>query len=254
MKGIKKVMITSDYHIPYMDGKAYSAMKSYAKAYKPNHFVINGDFLDFYSVSKFDRSPERKESVQIEVDQGNRILDDIVDMLPKGCKMYYLEGNHETRLKNYLWRNPELYGMDALKIENLLQLKRRGIKFIGSDPDYWKNDNGHLEMGDMLIMHGDNRLNGASTSKYAGYSSKNTVVTMMSSIAMGHVHRLALNYLRTPKGNLVGMEVGMLAQHTGTANWAQGFGTFELYRGKSQNHRIHQINNGKLYVDGTLYK
>jgi len=44
----EKVMVTSDYHIPFIDNKAYSVMREFAKDYKPSHFIINGDFVDFY--------------------------------------------------------------------------------------------------------------------------------------------------------------------------------------------------------------
>jgi predicted phosphodiesterase len=247
-------MVTSDYHIPFEDKKAVNVMLKYAKHYKPNVFVINGDFVDFYRVSKYDKNPDRKETIQDELDLAEAYLKQINTVLPKKTEKYYLYSNHEGRLEQFLWRNPELYGLKILKIENLLNLKEYGFKFIGGSYDYWKNDNGHLQLGEVLIMHGDNRLNGASTSKYAGYSAKNTMYSLQKSVVLGHTHRMAIVNHTSPYNRLYGIEGGHLSQPTGTANWQQGFVTFELYKGKMINPRLHYIHDGKIYEDGKVYK
>lgn len=254
MTGTKKVMFTSDYHIPFMDDKAYKCMKSYAKDYKPDYFVIGGDLLDFYSLSQFDKNPDRKFGVQDEITAANEMLDDLQSVLPRKTKIIYLEGNHETRLQKFLWKNKELHGMDSLKLESLLELKERGIKFIGTSHDYWKNDSGHLKLGDVLNMHGDNRLNGAKLSANSGYSAINTMKTMLSSVVIGHCHRLSKVHIKTPDRMLTGMEAGCLCNHSGTANWQQGFVTYEFKAGKALNMRTHMIEKGKLYIDRKLYK
>ena len=238
----EKVMVTSDYHIPYLDEKAYETMIAFAKKYKPDHFVINGDLIDFYGLSTFDKNPDRKYTVVEEITKTRQVLKNLTKRLPKKTKIYFLEGNHEARLQRYLWRNPELEGLPDLKLENLLRFKDYKINFIGVDNDYWKKDTGHLQLGNMLIMHGDSRLNGASTSKYSGYSAKNTMMNMQTNVTIGHCHRLAKIYHTTPYGDLVGMECGSLCNYTGTANWQQGFVTFELKNGKIVDATAHHIN------------
>jgi len=249
-----KTMVVSDLHGQFVDNKAYKIMLQYARDYKPDNFVINGDLLDFYTVSTFDKNPERKENIQYELQAGENIVKNIRKNIGSKAKLYFLEGNHDARLQRFVWRNPELEGLEALELPNLLNLDKYNCKFIGVDNDYWKTDNGHLKIGDMLIMHGDNRLNGASTSKYSGYSAKNTMMGLQNSVLIGHVHRLAQVYHSTPYGELVGMEGGHLAQPTGTANWQQGFVTFETHRGKTVNPQLHHINKGKMYDNGKLYK
>lgn len=253
---VKKVMITGDYHIPFMDDKAYNVMKAYVKKYNPDVFVINGDFLDCYSISEFDKNPSRKSSLKDEIESGRKILRDLRKSLPKKTEIYFLDGNHDYRIERRLWKDFETYEVasEYMNVQNLLNLDTLDIKYVRGDMDYWKKDNGHLQLGDVIVMHGDNRMNGASSSKYAGYSAKNTMMTIQSSVAINHVHRLAIVNHKTPYSSLVGMECGMLAQHTGTANWQQGFVTFELIDGKSVNHQIHKINDGVLYDNGHIYK
>lgn len=250
---LEKILIMTDLHVPYQDDKAIDCAIQYGKKmYKPDTIVINGDFLDFYSLSRFDKNPNRKDTVQDDLNMGKNYLEIIRKNFPK-AKIYYLEGNHESRLKKYLYKNIELVSLEALKLENLLDLKKYKIEFVGSSPDYWKNktDIGHLKLGDSIIMHGDNRLNGASTSKYSCYSIKNTIHgSTQSNTIIGHVHRLGMYYQSNPYNNIVGVESGCLCQISGTANWQQGFSTFEVVNDKSVNHKTYLIQNGVLMVDG----
>ena len=50
------------------------------------------------------------------------------------------------------------------------------------------------------------------------------------------------------------MEAGCLCQKIPTANWQQGFITFELYKKKMINPRLHYIFDGMLLEDGKIYK
>jgi len=219
-----------------------SPLYSHARKYKPDQFIINGDLVDFYSLSKFDKNPERKTSCFEEIKMAKKVLANIRKSLPN-TKIVYLEGNHENRLQRFLWRNaPEMEEFPELELKNLLKLKQKKIQFIKVDGDYWKTDTGHYNIGDVLIMHGDNKLNGASLSKYSGYSVKNTMLGgVQQSVIINHNHRLALIFHSTPYSCLTGMEAGCLCDLTGTANWQNGFVTFELKKNKMFNPQVYKL-------------
>lgn len=236
----------SDIHIPYQDNKALQAMFAYGKRYKPDNVIINGDLLDFYTLSQFDKSPDRKENFADEIKQGRAFLA-LLRKTFKKAKIHYLEGNHENRLQRYMWgKAPEFYGLESLEINNLLEFKQHDIKYVKCDGDYWGKDTGHLKMGDIIVMHGDSRLNGASLSSHSGYSASATMRNMLSSVIIGHNHRLAKVYMTTSSGTLVGLEGGCLCQKSGLSNWQQGFITFETESKKNSNYRIHYIDNGRI--------
>jgi predicted phosphodiesterase len=249
---VDRIMITSDYHIPFLDEDSYELMKYKAREYQPDKFIINGDFLDFYTISKYDQNPERKHTIQDERIEAQKRLMELRKTLPNS-EIIYIEGNHETRLQKYLWQHKELYSLPELKLSNFLGLKDLNIKYIGADNDYWKQTSGHHIIGDMVISHGDNRTNGFSTSQYSGYSAKNSMYKLNKSVAMGHTHRLALIYHSTPYTDLVGIEGGCLCQDNETANWQKGFVTFEADKNKTYNHKIYKITNNKLYDNGYEY-
>ena len=253
MKGEKKYMIIGDIHAPFEDKNAMNIAYQYTDYYKPNEVIINGDLIDFYNISRFDKNPSRKEDLKKELTRSREILDEIRQHNPE-AKITLLEGNHDFRLQSFIWRNPEFEGVEEFSLKNLLHLDKYNINFIGVDGDYWKNDNGHYKVNDLLIMHGDNRLNGAKTSQNGGYSAINTMKSLQHSVAINHIHRLAQVHHTTPYGELVGLECGSLCQPTGTANWQQGFVTFESYRNKNHNYRTHLIQNKKLIEDGMIFK
>ena len=253
MINIKRNIIISDLHGEFLDRDAFLTTLLFIKDYKPNNLIINGDLVDFYGLSQFDKNPDRKNNIQQEIDNAKSILKSIRKTVGNETEIIYLEGNHEARLQRYFWRNPELKDLDLLNIRNLLSLNEFSIRFIGVDNDYWKEDTGHYVIGDMLIMHGDSRLNGASVGKYSGYSVKNTMMNMQNNVSIGHGHKLALIHHTTPNGIMIGMETGCLCIKTGTANWQQGFVSFETYKEKTVNPRIYNIQNGTLIVDDVLY-
>ncbi|MGM0641498.1 MAG: metallophosphoesterase [Thermotogota bacterium] len=252
-KDVKKVMVVSDHHIPYIDYKADAVAKGYAKQYKPDYYVINGDLNDCYSISIFDKNPERKYTIKQEIDQTKKYLKGLKNTLPKKTKMFYNEGNHEARIYKKLWKDPEMYDLLSgyVNMKTLLELDKLDIEHRGIDLDYWKKDNGHLKLGDVLIMHGDNRLNGAKGGMNAAI---NTAKNMRQNTVIGHTHNLNLKYESNPYNDIFGGNSGCLCQMTGTANWQQGFFTFEIIDGKSVNPRTHRIIDGVLYEDGYIYK
>jgi metallophosphoesterase superfamily enzyme len=250
---IIKNLVISDIHIPYQDDRAITSMFKYAKMYNPNNIIINGDLLDFYGLSKFDKSPDRKITVAEEVVQARKWLG-LLRRRFQNADIYLLQGNHENRLQKYMWRNPELHGLSELKLENLLEFKKHKIKEVQVDGDYWSTDTGHLKIGDAVIMHGDSRLNGATLSKYSGYSSSNTMRSTGSSTIVGHNHRMAIVKHRTPYQEMTGIETGCLCIVPGNSNWQQGFVTFETFKDKNYNYRLHHIQDGKLIENGKIYQ
>jgi len=249
-----KTMVISDIHVPFEDKKALDVVYKFAKDYKPDRLVINGDLVDFYGLSFFDKNTARRHSVQDEIDLAGNVLNKLRDAVGPKTEMVYLEGNHENRLQRYLWKNPELEGLRDLRLPNLLGLKDKGVQFVGVTSDYWKDTTGSIKVGDAIITHGDNRLNGTSTSRYSGYSARNSLATLQSSIFMGHVHRLGIVYQSNGSDTLVGVEGGCLCRENGTANWQQGFVTFSTHKGKNYAHQLYRIEKGVLVANNKVYK
>lgn len=249
VKNAIRNMIISDVHIPYQDNRAVNIMMKYAANYKPDRIYINGDLIDFYSISDFDKCPDRNKGIPQEIDEAKAFLNKLREQHKK-AEIYFLEGNHENRLQKYVWRHPELNGLGALDIKNMLNLDRVGIKLVRTDRDYWGKESGHIKSGDLIIMHGDSRINGCKGGQYAA---KNTSVNISSSVAMGHTHRLSEYNTSNNYIDIKGIETGCLCQIPKMANWQNGFVTYETLKGKNHNYRLHKIDR-TLIEDRKVFK
>jgi len=242
---VKKVIITGDYHAQYLDKNVFKKMLNYTKTYKPDIFVINGDLVDAFSISSFEKNPKRKTTLYQEALIVINILKKIRETVGKKCNIYWTKGNHLDRLTKYLNTHIELLDFPFFDIETLFKLKEFNVKFVDASSNYDKNKKGlgHLILGDMIIMHGDAKLNGA---KYSGLSAKSglsTAMKFMSNVAMNHTHRLGMAYYTTPYKTIMGIECGCMCKVNGGASWNQGFVTFEVKGNKSCNHRIVSIKD-----------
>ena len=86
------VLSLNDFHVPYHDQRAVDTAFSFAKYIKPHRLILH-ELLDWYSLSRFSKDPNRKLN---------------------------LLSNHDKRLQKYLDSHAEeLYNLDVLKIENL---------------------------------------------------------------------------------------------------------------------------------------
>ena len=163
-------LIISDLHAPYHSKEAWSLAMQVARDLKPEWLVIIGDFADFYAVSDHDKSPERANRLDEELEAVEPLLDEL-DALGATDKLY-IEGNHEDRLRRYLMKNPAL--ARVVSTEKLLRLKERGWEFVP-----YKR---HARRGAIHYTHD------------VGSAGRNAIYRALDvyqhSVVTGHTHRL----------------------------------------------------------------
>ena len=93
------VIIGSDIHIPFQDDKAVNAFIEYCTDIQPAAIVLNGDVLDFYKLSRFVKGEGRNPYEEISSCQA--LLKDLKIRCPES-EIFYVIGNHETRLQTYV--------------------------------------------------------------------------------------------------------------------------------------------------------
>lgn len=141
----KRCGIISDVHIPYHSEVAFGAAVAALKQVKIDTLLINGDFADFYQVSRHQRDPKhRRFSEELKsVVQG---LEWLRSEFPKQ-RIVYKMGNHEERWDHFIWnRAPEIYDLANVRIDELIQAKRFGVEVVG--------DQRFIMLGQLPILHG----------------------------------------------------------------------------------------------------
>ena len=205
-----KFVVLSDIHFPYHDEKALKAVYNFLSNTHVDTIILNGDILDFYDVSSFDKDPDRINSLQKEIDMAQKFFKKLRGLAPK-AKIVFVKGNHEDRIERYLKKHPELYSLDALKLPNLLNLDNYAIEY---------KDKG-FKLGSLKIIHGD------MVRKFSGYTARGELEKHDSSGISSHTHRGGVYYYRTPERYLAWFESFCLCdlnpEYISEPNWQQGF-------------------------------
>jgi len=240
----KLAAVMNDIHIPYHDRKALAICLEYLREIKPHQIVLNGDIVDFYSVSKYMKDPMRIETLQSELDEARAFLTMVRREHPR-AEIFFTMGNHEIRLEKFLIdRASALVSLRCLSLDDLLGLSDNRIKFRETD----------VHIGKMRVTHGVMARQIPGSSVRGHYSRTGT------SILIGHVHRFNMQQYRDHHGThtliengcLCGMDPSYADQFT---NWQQGFSVIE-YSPKTGDFEVHMhgIVNGEMIVGDRIYR
>lgn len=203
------IVSLNDWHVPYEDPVAIQVAFGLCDEMQPQKIVVH-EMHDFYSISRFDKNPERKNDLQMEIDKVNKYLATLRATCPNS-EIIMLKSNHTDRLKRYLWsRAPELHSLRALKLESLLELEKNEVQY--------KED---LMFRGVLFKHG------SIVRQDSSYTAKAEFIKEGCSGVSGHTHRLGIHYITKRGGKYVWVEGGCLCKVDadyieGTANWQQG--------------------------------
>jgi predicted phosphodiesterase len=242
---LEPLLVVSDAHIPFHSPVWWDLLLQVGRDLRPKTLVVIGDFADFYAVSDHDKSPDRANQFDRELDTVDACLDQL-DALGAPDKLY-VEGNHEDRLRRYLMKNPALAGV--VSTERLLRLKERGWQFVP-----YKH---HDSRGAVHFTHD------------VGTSGRNSVYKALElyqhSVITGHTHRMAYIVegsatgeckLSAPfgwGGDVEQVEYMNLAK--ARKDWALGFGVG--YHDPSSGYIYFvpvPVVHGTAVVNGKLYR
>ena len=141
----KRIGIISDVHVPYHSETAFAAAVEALKKESIDTLLINGDFADFYQVSKHQRDPNHRRFSE-ELKSVVEGLEWLRHEFPKK-RIVYKYGNHEERWDHFIWnRAPEIYDLANVRIDELTQCKRLGIETVG--------DQRPIMLGKLPVLHG----------------------------------------------------------------------------------------------------
>lgn len=234
----KKLAVLSDVHIPYHSIDAITATFDKISNEKPDAILLNGDFIDFYGLSRFMKDP-RKRSVAHELQSAREVLDILASF---GAKIYFKLGNHEERYEHFLMQKaPELLGIQQFELRHLLGLDERGIDLIG--------DKRIIKANDLNIVHGHEFGQSifSPVNVARGLFLRGKVTAMQ-----GHNHSVSEHTESDMNGNIVTTwSLGCLCElnpaYLPINKWSHGFGIVDLHEnGKDFHVYNYRIHKGKI--------
>lgn len=238
-KTISTVLSVSDLQYPFLDRMVWKAVLAFAKDLKPDHIIINGDGFDFYDLSSHVRDPERLGRMQREIDG---FEDEVLVPLSKlKAKSYtYTMGNHEHRLRKYLWHQaPELSGLHGLSVPTLLKLPMYGFTY----------EERHIMLGSHLaVMHGHLLSTQSALTARAHFLRHGT------SVLIGHSHRIGTYMVRDLRGVHEAVEQGCLCEFEVEwdrfPNWQQGFAVVYVFSDGTFSIQVVKVVNREFLLYG----
>lgn len=221
---LQRAIVIGDTHVPFHDPKVWSIVCQVAKDLKPDVVVHLGDLIDCWQISDFDKDPNRKSSLQDDIDEGVKLLAMLEKAAPHAA-FYLLEGNHEDRLRRTIWR------MSAQQRELLaLRTFKEGMTWASllkeAGAGNWKfvPTTGQARVDilpEFITKHG------SVVRRWSGQSAKAEWERYGCSGISGHTHRSGLFYTDDYNGAHVWIENGctclLEAEYTEDPNWQQGF-------------------------------
>jgi predicted phosphodiesterase len=249
-------VLYGDTHFPNHDPSAIAIVGQIAEDAKPNFLVHMGDLVDCYALSRFDKNPERLETLQDEINMSRQHLAQMRMRLP-ATSVILLEGNHEDRLRRMLWN---LQGTAAVLTDltnfrkamtwpALLGLDDLGITWAAYDSKQAKQ----RLLPKWILKHG------TIVRKYSGYTARGEMEKYGRSGASGHSHRLGVHFHQDHNGNHCWVETGCTCSlepdYTPDPDWQQGcvVMTFEPTTGAFQAEPVY-IHAGLAVWRGKTYE
>jgi predicted phosphodiesterase len=235
------VGVLSDIHVPYHSTRALAAAVTHLQARGVAAILLNGDFADFYSISRWEKNPAERDLAG-ELRQVREFLAWMRESFPAVPIIAKL-GNHEERWESWLFQHaPEISAENEMGLRAWLHLDRHAIELV---------DNRRVVMaGKLPILHGHELPRGQSAPVN---QARGAYVRTNHSILVGHGHRTSSH----AQSNLwhdeacawsTGCLCDLSPDYASIANqWNWGFAAVEVAKDGT-----YAVENYRIAKDGTV--
>ena len=260
--GDGRMLVLSDLHIPFHDVRAIETAVEVGRKREVHTVLINGDLGDFYSISKFDKVPN-KSRLRNELAAMREFLAWLKVMFPKARIIYKL-GNHDEWFDKYIFNKAaELVGVPAMRLQHILTADFSKLQAITSEeremdlPECWYEEidgitfvgDGQIIMaGDLPVLHGHEM--GRSFAPPVN-AARGAFLKALNHVWIGHSHQRSEHSEKTLMGRIIttyssGCLCGLTPKYARVNKWSHGCGVIEV------DGRDFLAENLKI-IDGVVY-
>ena len=231
-KANDKILNINDVHSLFWDKGATLTALEYGKKRGANSVFINGDLMDFYGDSKFDKNP--KTDAQFFINEREWGVEFLSLLQKEFGHVVYKLGNHDVRkelqIQRISARNPEI--IDAYSLQEYLHYDMSSVNFV--------EDYRVVKIGKLNAVHGHEvGLTGGVN------ASRNMLLKTFDNVISGHSHITQSFPITDLDGNIyMSFKVGCLCQlkarYAPINQWNNGCAFIEVYE------------NGEFTVDNKM--
>lgn len=241
-----KWVVMNDVQIPFEDKAVlWDLVVPFVQELKPDGVVLNGDIVDNYEISDYQKDPKlRSVGLRAERKGAGRLMKALEQIPIK----HWIDGNHEDRYRRYAWgRVPELVRADIMPtFATAFKLGDYGFS--------WTQYGGHRMLGKLMVTHG------FIVAQQSAYSAQRHFQRLGNSVLIGHTHRGGTHYKTNVGGAHVAIENFCLCRLDGLGyaqfpDWQQGFSVVDVFdNGLFNVQQVPIINRRALMFGGQLVK
>ncbi len=232
-------LVLSDIHVPYHKTEPLIAALRYGKDHKADTIILNGDIMDFFSVSFWEKDP-RERNFAGELKTGKLVLGEIRKAFPK-ARIIAKDGNHEERYPRYMKvKAPELLGIAAFEIPALLDYEKLGIEYV--------TDKRPIRIKSLNIIHGHEFRWGITSPVNPA---RGFYMRGKENCLGGHLHQTSEHTETSMNGDMVtcwstGCLCSLRPEYAVFNKWNWGFAAVETFRDSWQVKNL-KVRNGKVF-------
>ena len=240
--GCNKIGFISDLQVPFHDSQAIETAFTWLKNKGINTLFLNGDTMDFYQLSNFQKDPRKRDFKQ-EYYTILQTLEYIRNFFPDITIYANIQANHELRYERYMMiKAPELLSLELpeTRLEDLLKLSSFGIIPL--------RGHHHIMIGKLPVVHGHTLFNG-QTSPVS--TARTVYMKAKSSAIASHCHQVSEYTVRVPFANEIhtcwttGCLMNLNVEYNQHGNnYQHGFAYIETDRDGSYRVENKRILNG----------
>lgn len=177
----RRLGVMNDLHIPFHDDQALRAAIKLFKSHRLDTLLVNGDAMDFYWASRFDKNPKTRDFL-FELKSGREFFAWLRREFPRQ-RLVLKMGNHEERWDKMIWNHHAMLSSDPLlSLRQWLYLDDHGVELVGGQRP--------VVAGHLPILHGHELPKGITSPVNVASS----VFRKLGGSAMiGHHHRLSVH-------------------------------------------------------------
>jgi predicted phosphodiesterase len=244
---VKTWVVLNDIQIPFQDRKVLNKLVlPFIEELRPDGVILNGDVVDCYSISTFDKNPLTKAGLSLEIRESQQLM----RRLAKVPTKIWLGGNHEDRLRRLVWKNPYLLGsVDAKTRAKLVQVLDFPEMFgLGEHGFEWLPYGGRYMLGKLLVTHG------SMVRTHSGDTARAHLAKYGTSVLIGHTHRGGTSYKTDARGVHVAYEnfclCSLKPEYAQDPNWQHGFSVVHVFPNGFFNVQPITIINRRTFFFG----
>jgi len=238
IEGSERIGVLSDIHVPFHNNPALTCALAHFKKRRIDTILLNGDTIDFYALSRFEKDPRERDTAY-ELKMVGQLLDYIREKFPK-ARLIWKDGNHDERWMSYMRvKAPELLDIPQFQFSAIMKFADRGMEYV--------TDKRLILAGGLTILHGHEYRQAilAPVNAARGFFLKAKASTLT-----GHLHQSSEHTEPTVRGKMItcfsaGALCDLHPAYMPLNRWNHGFAIVNL-KGEDFEVENRRIDRGKL--------